>query len=80
LSMAFDFELYLIDEITSVGDASFRKKCAESMAEKRKNANVIMVSHDMGTLRKQCDMSIVLQNRQLTLFDNVEEGIRQYSQ
>ncbi|EWH10278.1 ABC-type polysaccharide/polyol phosphate transport system ATPase component-like protein [Catenovulum agarivorans DS-2] len=78
LSMAFDFELYLIDEITSVGDASFRKKCAESMAEKRKNANVVMVSHDMSTLRKQCDMSIVLQNKQLYLFDNVEDGIQQY--
>lgn len=79
LSMAFDFELYLIDEITSVGDASFRKKCAESMSEKRKNANVIMVSHDMSTLRKQCDMAILLQNRQLSLFDNVEDGIKQYS-
>ncbi|MER2493326.1 ABC transporter ATP-binding protein [Catenovulum sediminis] len=78
LSMAFDFELYLIDEITSVGDASFRKKCAESMAEKRKNANVIMVSHDMGTLRKQCDMAILLQNRQLHLYENVEDGIQQY--
>lgn len=78
LSMAFDFELYLIDEITSVGDASFRKKCAESMAEKRKNANVIMVSHDMSTLRKQCDMAIVLQDRQLHFFDNVEAGIKQY--
>ncbi|WP_016954464.1 ABC transporter ATP-binding protein [Catenovulum agarivorans] len=78
LSMAFDFELYLIDEITSVGDASFRKKCAESMAEKRKNANVIMVSHDMSTLRKQCDMAIVLQDRQLHFFDNVEDGIKQY--
>ncbi|WP_440903298.1 ABC transporter ATP-binding protein [Catenovulum sp. SX2] len=78
LSMAFDFELFLIDEITSVGDASFRKKCAESMAEKRKNANVIMVSHDMSTLRKQCDMAIVLQDRQLHFFDNVEAGIKQY--
>ncbi|AWB68406.1 ABC transporter ATP-binding protein [Saccharobesus litoralis] len=78
LSMAFDFELYLIDEITSVGDASFRKKCIESMAEKRKTANVIMVAHDMNTLRAQCNMSIVLDNRELTLYDDVNQGIESY--
>lgn len=78
LSMAFDFDIYLIDEITSVGDAAFRRKCAESLAKKREQANVIMVSHDMSTLRKQCDCAIVLSKQSLKFYDDIEAGIGEY--
>lgn len=78
VSMAFDFDIYLTDEITSVGDARFRQKCIDVFTQKRETASLIMVSHDMKTLRQQCDMGIVLQNGQLTLHDDIEEAITIY--
>jgi capsular polysaccharide transport system ATP-binding protein len=78
VSMAFDFDIYLTDEITSVGDARFRQKCIDVFTQKRETASLIMVSHDMKTLRQQCDMGIVLQNGQLTLHQDIEEAITIY--
>ncbi|MCW0503731.1 ABC transporter ATP-binding protein [Aeromonas piscicola] len=78
VSMAFDFDIYLTDEITSVGDARFRQKCIDVFTQKRETASLIMVSHDMKTLRQQCDMGIVLQNGQLTLHDDIEDAIAIY--
>lgn len=78
VSMAFDFDIYLTDEITSVGDARFKQKCIDVFTQKRQTASLIMVSHDMKTLRQQCDMGIVLQNGQLTLHDDIEEAIAIY--
>lgn len=78
LSMAFDFDVYLIDEITAVGDRSFRRKCAEALAEKTKNASLIMVSHNLGELEKQCDAGILLENGEIRSFDCIHEAIDVY--
>ena len=78
VSMAFDFDIYLTDEITSVGDARFKQKCIDVFNQKRETASLIMVSHDMNTLRKQCDMGIVLNNASLTLYPDIEEAIAVY--
>lgn len=78
VSMAFDFETYLIDEITAVGDARFKNKCNDVFEQKQQSANLIMVSHDMGTLRRQCDMGILLHQGTLTLYPDIEEAISRY--
>ena len=52
LSMAIDFECYLIDEITAVGDARFQARCVGTFAERRKRADIIMVSHSMETIKR----------------------------
>lgn len=78
LSMGIDFEIYLIDELTAVGDAAFRRKCTEIFAEKIGRAHVIMVSHMMGPLRSLCQSGIVLENGELTCYDNVEDAIAHY--
>lgn len=78
VSMAFDFDIYLTDEITSVGDARFRQKCIDVFTQKRETASLIMVSHDMKTLRQQCDMGIVLHDGQLTLHEDIEDAIAIY--
>ena len=51
MSMAIPFDCYLIDEITSVGDARFSKRCDEVFSQRRKAADIIMVSHSMETIR-----------------------------
>ncbi len=78
LSMAFDFDYYLIDEVTSVGDAQFRKKCENIMNEKRELANFIMVSHNLESLPKQCDVGVVLIEGQATYYDDIAEAIEVY--
>ncbi|HDX8442185.1 ABC transporter ATP-binding protein [Aeromonas hydrophila] len=78
VSMAFDFDVYLTDEIMSVGDARFKKKCIDTFDQKRQTASLIMVSHDMKNLRQQCDMGILLRNSRLEIFDNIEDAIQIY--
>lgn len=77
-SMGIDFDIYLIDEVTSVGDATFRKRAKEALLERSEQANVIMVSHDMDEIRLFCDSAIVLDKGELTFYDELEKGIEHY--
>lgn len=78
LSMAIDFDCYLVDEITSVGDHSFQTKCRRAFEERKERADVIMVSHDMNTINAYCDKALVLIDGQFFSFDTVQEGIITY--
>lgn len=78
LSMAIDFECYLVDEALSVGDGVFRAR-AEALFETRaKQAGLIIVSHSPTTVRKYCDMGAVLSNGDLLLFEELEDAISYY--
>ncbi|WP_140089874.1 ABC transporter ATP-binding protein, partial [Vibrio parahaemolyticus] len=76
--ISIDFHVYLIDEVTSVGDAKFRKQAREALLERAHNANVIMVSHEMDELRQFCDSAIVLHKGELTFYEDLEEAIAIY--
>lgn len=78
LSMAFEFDVYLLDEVTSVGDPQFRKKAQQALDERRKHARVIMVAHSPTTLRQFCDFGIVLHNNHLQVYNDLEEAIKVY--
>lgn len=78
LSMAIEFDCYLVDEITAVGDTNFQRRCRDAFRQRREGADVIMISHDMNTIKDYCDVAIVLIDGQLVKFDNVEEGIATY--
>jgi len=75
LSMALDFDYYLIDEVTSVGDANFKQRSFQLFTDRRARSAVIMVSHSDNTLRRFCDIGGVLHNGQLTVYDSIEEAI-----
>jgi capsular polysaccharide transport system ATP-binding protein len=77
-SIAIDFDVYLIDEVTSVGDANFRRKAKEALLERSEKANVIMVSHEMDEIRQFCDSAIVLHKGELTFYNDLEQGIAEY--
>ncbi|MFQ3237364.1 MAG: capsular polysaccharide transport system ATP-binding protein [Paraglaciecola sp.] len=77
-SIGIDFDVYLIDEITSVGDTKFRIKAKAALLERSEKANVIMVSHDMDEIRQFCDSAIVLHKGELTFYNDLEQGIAQY--
>ncbi|HBS26441.1 MAG TPA: ABC transporter ATP-binding protein [Gammaproteobacteria bacterium] len=78
LSMAFKFDVYLVDEITAVGDMAFRKQSEQAFKDMRDRASIIMVAHNLETLRKQCDMGIVLEDGSATVFDDINEAIAVY--
>lgn len=78
LSMSFDFDYFLIDEITSVGDAHFKSLAKKTLEEKAKKCRVIMVSHSMGDLKKFCDVAVLVSGGQFRVFQDLDEAIRAY--
>jgi capsular polysaccharide transport system ATP-binding protein len=78
LSMAIPFSTYLIDEITAVGDEAFKRKCRAVLTERQATARVLMISHSATTIQRHCDCGVLLENGQLTYYDNVEKLINRY--
>ena len=76
--LALDFDLYLIDEVTEVGDQRFRQKCAEAFRERMQRSDIILVTHNIHTLRQYCDRGAILANGELTLFDDIETALGRY--
>lgn len=79
LSMAFDFDYYLIDEVMSVGDAQFRRRCAEVFEEKLKKSKIVLVTHSMVEVEKLCDIVLLVRDGSIQVFDDVSEGIKAYN-
>lgn len=75
LSMGIQFDTYLIDETTSVGDARFNRKSRAVFLERVKNAGAIMVSHQVKTMRNFCESGLVLHNGKIQYFEDLEEAI-----
>lgn len=80
LSMAFRFDVYLVDELTSVGDANFRKKAEKAFEELRTRASLIYVSHSLRSLREACDSALFLREGKATFFPDIEVGIAAYEE
>jgi capsular polysaccharide transport system ATP-binding protein len=78
LSMAFDFDYYLIDEVMAVGDAQFRAKSKQVLMDKLSRANVILTSHNMADIRQFCNVVVLVEQGQARVFADIEEGIRAY--
>lgn len=80
MSMAFDFDYYLIDEITAVGDPQFRSKSQEVLAERLTRSKVIMVSHAMPEIEKFCDVVALVDRGRVEIFEDIKQGIAIYQQ
>ncbi len=78
LSMAFRFDVYLIDELTSVGDILFREKAKAAFEHIRSRASLIFVSHNLKTLRQSCQAALFLRDGKADFFDDIDEGIAAY--
>lgn len=78
LSMAIDFDVYLVDEVTAVGDARFRKKCEDAFAERRGRSSVVMVSHSISTIQRICERCAILEDGQLVECDSIREAAQRY--
>lgn len=77
-SMGIKFDTYLVDEVTSVGDASFKKKSGEVFKARMAASGAIVVSHTTPMLRRMCEAGAVLENGNLLYFDAVADAIDYY--
>ena len=74
ISLAIDFECYLIDEVTGAGDERFRARSEEELLHRRDHASLIMISHDVATLRQYCTRGAVVYGGNVTFFETIDEA------
>lgn len=80
LSMAFDFDVYLVDELTSVGDILFREKAKAAFDRIRKRASLIYVSHNLKTLKSSCQAALFLRDGIADFYEDIDQGIEAYTE
>jgi capsular polysaccharide transport system ATP-binding protein len=75
MSMGIAFDWYLVDEITAVGDAAFKRKSLSFFKNRLRNAGLLMVSHSVTTIRSYCTSGLVLEKGRATYYDNIQAAI-----
>jgi capsular polysaccharide transport system ATP-binding protein len=78
LSLAIDFDCYLIDEIIAVGDSTFHKKCEYELFERRGACAFVLVSHDPHLVERYCRRAAVLKEGRFSEFGTVAEAYERY--
>lgn len=78
LSLAVEFDCYLIDEVIAVGDSRFSAKCKYELFERRQDRSIILVSHSHAAMKEYCDNAMVLQDGHLHQFDNMDLAYKYY--
>ncbi|NRP42783.1 Polysialic acid transport ATP-binding protein KpsT [Aliiroseovarius sp. xm-m-339-2] len=78
LSMAIEFEVYLIDEVMAVGDAKFQARCVEEFNKRRLRSDIIMISHSLDSIRDYCSRCLVVAHGIVYEFSNVNDAIELY--
>lgn len=79
LSLAIEFDCYLIDELVAVGDARFQQKCQEELFQNRAHRAFLMASHDTSMVAHYCDRALIIESGQAKMFDDVEEAVEVYT-
>lgn len=75
IAMGMHFDIYLIDEVTAVGDARFKMKSRAVFRHRIKSASALMVSHSLSELGEYCDSALLLHNGKLRYFEDLNEAI-----
>ena len=78
LSLAFDFDYYMVDEAGAVGDAAFRERSEQILKARREQSGFLMVSHNLGEIERNCDIGIVLMNQTAKVFHDTKEAVEVY--
>lgn len=78
ISMAMQFDTYLVDEVTSVGDSAFRRKSAAVFQTRMRKASALVVTHSIKEIRALCTAGAVLEDGQITYFADLEAAINHH--
>ncbi|HEY5048393.1 MAG TPA: ABC transporter ATP-binding protein [Rhizomicrobium sp.] len=79
LSLAIDFDCYLIDEVIAVGDQRFQRKCREELFDKRKDRAMILASHSPDIVKLYCTHALVLKHGRGKVFKDIDFALRIYT-
>jgi capsular polysaccharide transport system ATP-binding protein len=71
LSLAIDFDCYLIDEVIAVGDASFREKCERALLDAEHRRALVLTTHDTNIVKQYCNKAVILHNGRARVFDDI---------
>jgi len=75
ISLAVDFDCYLVDEALAVGDTRFGR----AFAERIERSGLILVSHSPALVRRLCTRAAVLDQGNLTFYDDLDEALATYN-
>lgn len=78
LSLAIEFDCYLIDEVILVGDQNFQRKCHDELFQRRADRAMVIASHDMSTVEEICNRAVVIHEGKALTYDSVSEAIAVY--
>jgi capsular polysaccharide transport system ATP-binding protein len=79
LSLAIDFDCYLIDEIIAAGDQRFQRRSHEELFEKRADRSLILTSHMGEVIKAYCSRALVLHHGRGNLFGDIDLALQVYS-
>jgi len=75
LSMAFNFDVYLIDEVTAAGDQRFREKSKKILLDRRRTSDFLMVDHNLWGLKLHCDRAFILDGGKIEEYTDLDEAV-----
>lgn len=78
VSMAIPFDTYLIDEVTSVGDAAFVAKSSAVLRDRLTASGAVIVTHSMPMLKNLCEAGAVLDRGRLFYYARIERAIEHH--
>ena len=78
LSMAFDFDVFLLDEFMGGGDAKFKKKSIKKLDELIQNKGIFLVTHNLPEYTKYCNKALLLDRGRLIEYDIVKDAIEEH--
>jgi ABC-2 type transport system ATP-binding protein len=80
VATAWQPDILILDEVLSVGDASFARKCTERMQSYRESgATVLLVSHSVDTVRSLCQRALLLEHGRLLEIGPASEVCKKYT-
>ncbi|UPY37386.1 ABC transporter ATP-binding protein [Sediminicoccus sp. KRV36] len=80
LSLAVDFDCYLIDEVIAAGDARFAERCRQALLARRGRSALVLVSHQINTVRSLCSHAAILHEGRLTFHEDLDQAFAEYEQ
>ena len=78
MSLAFDFDVYISDEVTAAGDARMRQKAADAFKNLAQRSGLLMAAHSESTLKQFCQSGIFLNDGRAHWFDDIDEALKAY--
>ena len=78
ISMAVEFDCFLIDEVIAVGDSRFHDRCSVELFTKRQDRAMVIVSHEPHNIREHCDRACVLYRQRLHSFEVIDDALSFY--